>query len=97
MDQFSFTVCDKFQDIEFSQNERASFNEPSGLTLVRLLTHWWDDEYQIVDFTGTTKRNAIIGILSFYEDPHIRANIGDHIFYEGFHMENGMLTISLGS
>ena len=97
MDQFSFVVSDIFEEIEFSENERLSLNEPSCLSQVRLLTDWWGDKYEIIDFTGFTKRDAIIRILAFYEDENILTGIGDHIFYEGFHIIDGVSTIFLGS
>ena len=97
MNEFLFIVSDTLNEIQFSDNERASFNEPSGLAQVRLLTHWWNQEYEVLDFTGKTKLEAIISILSFYEDENFRVGIGDHVFYEGFETMDGVSTICLGS
>ena len=97
MKKYSFVVCAKFEEIKFSQDQLISLNKPSGLKEVRLITHYWDNEYETVDFTGTTQQEAIIQILAFYNNQIIRDNIGDHVFYEGFYSENGIMTISLGS
>lgn len=97
MNQFSFLVSDTFDEIQFSDNERASLNEPAGLTQVRLLTDWWHQEYEVLDFTGKTKRDAIVRILAFYENERNRNGIGDHIFYEGFETVGDISTICLGS
>jgi hypothetical protein len=69
-------------------------NEPSGLGYVLLpkrhfLVPKVDIRYRIVDFSGTSVKQAIDKILKFYKHKTFRREIGDHTFFEGFIMEGG--------
>ena len=99
INNFVFNITDKFEDIlkEMEEDQKAILDKPSGLTTAMLCSYWnwWKQKYHVLDFTGTTNREAIKKILTFYEHKTHRRLVGDHIFFEGF--EGAENRISLGS
>jgi hypothetical protein len=99
MDEFDFVVVENFKDMEFTDEQLALLRHPSGLTNVLLCSNYWKQKYRLLDFTGTTVEDAIKKILTFYRHKTFRRLIGDHIFFEGFTIDddNGLAIINLGS
>ena len=93
----TFTLLQKFNDIELNQTQRVMLNQPSGLTDVALIRHYWNDGVEILDFRGTTNKEAIEKILGFYKKKSDRKYLGCHLFFEGFHMHDNTAFIQLGS
>ncbi len=93
-----FLITNSYEDIDFNDEQRCQLSRPSELTNVLLCSNWWKQKYRLVDFTGTSNKEAIEKILKFYKHKTIRKLIGDHIFFEGFHKDsNGYEIIHLGS
>jgi hypothetical protein len=98
MDTFTFHVTNRFEEIQFDDEQRALLDAPSGLTDVLLLSNWFKQKHRLLDFTGTTNKEAIEKILKFYTHKTYRRCVGDHLFYEGiFHTDDGKVVICLGS
>ncbi len=98
-DNFTFLITDRFEEIEFDEEQRLQLNQPSELADVLLCSDWWKQKYRLIDFRGTTNEEAIKKILVFYKHKTFRRLIGDHIFFEGFRIEtdSGFDVIQLGS
>jgi hypothetical protein len=102
---FKFCVLDKFEDIEFNDEQRVLLNQPSHLTDVLLINNYWGGnamdmkkrKYRLLNFTGTTNEEAIKKILTFYKHKTYRRLLSHHIFFEGFDFVDGKATIWLGS
>ena len=93
-----FLITDSYEDIDFNDEQRYQLSHPSELTNVLLCSNWWKQKYRLVDFTGTSNKEAIEKILKFYKHKTFRKLVGDHIFFEGFRKDsNGYEIIQLGS
>jgi hypothetical protein len=98
MNGFEFCIKDDFNEIEFDVEQMELLNKPSGLTQVLLCSNWWKKNYRLLDFTGTTNKEAIKKVLTFYKHKTYRRLVGDHIFFEGFDMDLAQYpVIHLGS
>lgn len=103
MNNFEFNITDKFEEIEFNDEQKELLNKPSGLTQVLLLSNWYKQQHRLLDFCGTTNEEAIKKILVFYKHKTFLKNVGDHRFYEGFdkisgfRRSDGKSVIQLGS
>jgi len=86
LNQFEFVITNPFSVVmeELPSEQYDLLDEPSGLTKVMLLSDWWKQTHRLVDFTGTTNKEAIQKILYFYQHKGHRRGVGDHIFFEGF-------------
>lgn len=73
---------------------RKCLDEPSGLGQVDIVKRHFncplDVRYRTLDFTGTTVREAIQKILKFYTHKTYRREIGDHTFFEGVEVYEGI-------
>ena len=90
----TFDVTDTWEQVQQWWDEcpeyndmRTKLDEPSNLTKVDIPRRHFvcplDIRYSTLDFTGTTVRQAIQKILTFYTHKTYRKEIGDHIFFEG--------------
>jgi len=100
----SFTITDTWDEVEKWWDEnpdyeplRKRLDEPSGLSLILIPTRIYmvplDIRYRVLDFTGTTVKQAFQKILTFYKHKTYRREVGDHIFFEGVYER----TVALGS
>ena len=96
---FIFLIIDRFENIEFNEEQRLQLSLPSELTDVLLCSNWWEQKYRIINFRGTSNKEAIEKILVFYRHKTFRRLIGDHIFFEGFRKDSdsNLDVIELGS
>ena len=91
----SFSVVDTWEEVlqwwaecpEY-QEFITRLDEPSGLDKIELVKRHFmfphlDVRFKLLDFSGTTVRQAIKKILKFYTHKTIRREIGDHTFFEG--------------
>ena len=83
---FTFNVCDTFNEIEFSYEQKELLSMPSELNRVLLCSNWWKKHYRLLDFSGTTNEEAIKKMLTFYKHKTFRRLVGDHLFFEGFRL-----------
>jgi hypothetical protein len=101
----SFTITSTWDEVEEWWDEnpeydsmRTRLDEPSGLSLIlipsRIFMNPLDIRYRVLDFSGTTVRQAFQKILTFYKHKTYRREVGDHIFFEGIDEHR---TIALGS
>jgi hypothetical protein len=80
-----------------------TLDEPSGLEHVLLEKRHFcvplDIRFRVLDFTGTSVRQAIQKILTFYTHKTFRKEIGDHIYFDGIQEvgHDNMPTVRLGS
>ena len=71
-------------------------HDKSGLKEVLLCTQTFGDrKYRLVDFTGTTVKEAIEKILTFYKHKTFLKNIYDNTFFEGFNLRDGKMYMNL--
>jgi hypothetical protein len=104
----TFVVTDTWKQVQEWWDECPEYNElrkqldePSGLEAVVLVRRHYncplDVRYRLLDFTGTTVREAILRILRFYTHKTFRREIGGHTFFQGVFIENNIQTIPLFS
>jgi hypothetical protein len=81
-----------------SPKVQTALTKPSNLTKVLLISDYWKDKHRLLDFTGTTVKEAIDKIITFYKHKTYRRLVGDHTFFEGFYKDSDdNMIISLGS
>jgi hypothetical protein len=80
---FIFPVVLPFNELRFSEEETALLDTPSQLREVNLCSNWEKQSYRTLNFEGTTVREAIQKILTFYSHNTHRRLIGDHICFAG--------------
>jgi hypothetical protein len=81
--------CPEYNDL------RKQLDEPSGLDDVDIIYRHFnlprlDMRWRILNFSGTTVRQAIQKILRFYTHKTYRREIGDHTFFEGIKPHRGI-------
>lgn len=84
INRFNFPVIVPFDDMNWTQEEKALMNEPSGLTYVLLYSNYRDRKTRILNFTGTSIEQAIRGILSFYKHRTFRRLLGENVYCNTF-------------
>jgi hypothetical protein len=100
----TFSITDTWDEVEKWWDEnpeyeplRKRLDEPSGLSLIKIPSRIFmvplDIRYRVLDFTGTTVRQAFQKILTFYKHKTYRREVGDHTFFEGVYDR----TVALGS
>jgi hypothetical protein len=97
----TFNVTDSWKQLEEWWDECPEYNdlrkqldEPSGLENVDIVKRHFtcplDIRFRTLNFSGTTVRQAIQKILKFYTHKTYSREIGDHTFFEGIEVLEGV-------
>jgi hypothetical protein len=102
INKIPFSMVGEWDTSDFTAAHRALLAQPSGLGRITVMTvaYLFDPvPDKVFDMTGTTNEQAIMKLRAFYNQPRVRAKLGDHVFFKGMHESDtpGTYVISFGS